>query len=117
MEGIFINPLICNYMEFVHGFYQNIEYNNKQMNKKYSIILINTSNSDKNSNTELYVNKSKELLKDYPVWEIKTSILKDLEIVEIELRINFLVLQLIERLNINQVNWDGKDKQHIMYDL
>ena len=117
VEGIFINPLICNYMEFVHGFYQNIEYNNKQMNKKYSIILINTSNSDKNSNTELYVNKSKELLKDYPVWEIKTSILKDLEIVEIELRINFLVLQLIERLNINQVNWDGKDKQHIMYDL
>ena len=117
LEGIFINPLVCNYIEFIHGFYQNIEYNNNVLNEKYNIILINCSNSNNSKDNDIYIENTKELLKDYPIWEIKTSILKNIEIVEIELKINFLIIQLIERLNINQVNWHGKDKQHLLYDI
>jgi hypothetical protein len=40
-----------------------------------------------------------------------------MKIIEYELSINHLLLQYVERNSVNQKNWFGKDKQHILYDI
>ena len=58
-------------------------------------------------------------MKDYPIWIIDSCVNENenLEIVEYELIINKFIIQMIEKYNIDQTNWHGKDKQHILYDL
>ena len=112
IEGLFFEFVhVVDYYDFVHGMYQNLEYN-RNYNKNTSIIILKSSNDDK------IINKIFELLKDnYKIWTISSKFEDKFKIIEFEIVLNYFLTQLCERLDINQISWFGKKNQEIIYSL
>ena len=106
-----LNCIVCDPYEFAHGKYQALEFCKHNNNQIYSIILFggstNVDNQTSNINT---------ILEDYPVWFITSNLSVNLKILHYELIINNYIIDLINRLEIDQVNWIGKEKQSLIYD-
>ena len=108
IEGIFITPLICDYLEFSHGFFQNT----LNSNGKFCYILF-----DSNDNDSEYISKIYKMVdNDNCIWTITSELPALLKIIEFEMKVNYFLKLLINRLNINQKNWNGKD-QTILYNF
>jgi 3,4-dihydroxy 2-butanone 4-phosphate synthase / GTP cyclohydrolase II len=106
IEGTFTNTTICSTFEFVHGFYQ------KMLNDGGMALIVKTENSTFQNRLDLLLQNEKRFTIDL------SSIDNDLTRVLVLLSIlNDAVYQLMQRLNVNQKNWPGKESQHIMYDL
>ena len=94
IEGVFLRTVnVVDELSFAHGTFQNIS--------KWSscFILINSKN-----------NEMRKVLKNYSLYEICSE-----DIVEIEHIINVILLKLVRRGNIDQINWAGKERQDIIY--
>lgn len=109
IEGCFFDKvLLIEEREFVHGTYQLLE--NKRDNKDiYNIIWFNNE-----VNLELK-DKLTKLMKPYPTWIINSKLMIDLKIIDYELIINQFIIQIIDYLDINQVEWKGKNSQYLVY--
>jgi len=113
MEGLFVDVVVCDGLEFTHGTYQLMEHNRKNgiLNSVF-IINKNESISNKELNKKIY-----QLLKDkYPIQlvNIRNDILS---ILELEMKFNQIVYQLIQMMRINQKNWSGKKDQNQIYNI
>lgn len=105
IEGTFSNVITTNYVEFCHGYYQMISHQ-KHNNNIYSIITIKDC-----LNNNFYEN-TLELIKDYPRLEINTN-----NIMIIERILNDIVIDLIDDMGIDQINWIGKQDQYKCYEI
>ncbi len=113
LEGIFINPIVSNYINFIHGSYQYLEYLDKELNKNSCIIIFKYNNND-----NFYIDKIFKLLgNSYKIWILDSKFENNLKIIEYETAINYLILQIMQRLDIDQKQWHGKDNQHILYNI
>lgn len=110
--GFFPSVKIMNYSEFAHGLYQNISYQYEK-GKLTHFILINSSDED----VQMIEAARKMLSSNYPIWEVKTELTDDFKILELEMIMNYFVLKWLERKDIDQINWSGKDKQKYLYSL
>jgi hypothetical protein len=113
MEGLFVDVIVCDGLEFAHGTYQLMEHNRKK-GLVNSVFIINKDESKSNNilNMKIY-----QLLKDkYPIQmvNIKNDILS---IFELEMKFNQIVYQLVQMMRINQKNWSGKKDQNQIYDI
>ena len=110
--GFFSSIKIVNYSEFAHGFFQNVAYQFEQ-GKKTHFIFLKTSDFDK----KMIHYSRKMLSENYPIWEIQTELSEDFLIFELEMIMNQFLLKWLERRDIDQVNWSGKNDQKYLYDL
>ncbi len=112
-EGAFIRSVqFMEYMEFPHGAYQNMEYQRHHGIVTHFILLTGPQLE------EAILRRTRSLLGEFsPIWEIHSELPEDLQILEYEMVFNHFALQLIERKNIDQVNWFGKDRQHLLYEV
>ncbi len=110
-EGAFLEYVqIIDVLELAHGPFQNIEY---QFNHGVltHFIFLGISNQKQ-------LAKSRELFSGhYPVWEIPHTHDSDLVILEWEMIFNHFVNNWIRLNGIDQVEWYGKARQGIIYDL
>jgi 3,4-dihydroxy 2-butanone 4-phosphate synthase/GTP cyclohydrolase II len=103
IEGCFIkNVELVGHNEFAHGFYQHLEYW-RASNKLTNIIAVDTND------------KINTVISMYHVLYFNTCLPKNLEIIELEYTFNKLVINIINKLNINQIDWAGKNDQHTIY--
>jgi len=100
LEGLFYHstPDIFDFLDFSHGYYQNILYHNNQGSPNL-VILLNPNEDIKNMLTGKCF-----------LWELKHQ-----NIIYYERIFNELILTLIKKWNINQKRWDGDDKQNPLY--
>ncbi len=112
-EGAFIRSVqFMEYMEFPHGAYQNMEYQRHHGIVTHFILLTGPQLEAET------LRRTRSLLGDVsPIWEVPSELPEELQILEYEMVFNYFVLQLIERKNIDQVNWFGKDRQHLLYEV
>jgi len=112
-EGAFIRSVqFMEYLEFPHGAYQNMEYQRHYGTLTHVILLTGPQLEPE------ILRRTHALLGDeYPIWEIPSTLSEGLQILEYEMVLNYFVLQLIERKNIDQVNWFGKERQHVLYEV
>jgi 3,4-dihydroxy 2-butanone 4-phosphate synthase/GTP cyclohydrolase II len=112
-EGAFIRSVqFMEYLEFPHGAYQNMEYQ-RHHGVMTHFILLTGAQLEKE-----VLRRARSLLgNESPVWEIYSELSEDLQILEYEMIFNYFTLQLIERKKIDQVNWFGKDRQHLLYEV
>jgi hypothetical protein len=103
IEGTFSNVIITDYIEFCHGYYQMLSHQKNNENI-YSIITIEDNNK--------FYKNTMELIKDYPKLDIYTN-----NIIMIERILNNIVIDLIDDMGIDQVNWIGKQEQKKCYDI
>lgn len=113
IEGAFIPAVhICDYLEFPHGLYQNCEHQRARGKLCYVVML-----EGQDSATQQAAARTRELLgPEYPVWRIMSQLPVDLQVLEFEMIFNHFVMQAIEAKDIDQVTWQGKDRQHLLYD-
>ena len=110
IEGVFFKSVIlCDYFEFVHGTYQNLEYNKKQ-GIDTDIIIFKGKRKD-------IISKLEVMLKQYNVWTLENDLPDGLKIIHYEIALNYLISQLISRLNIDQINWEGKKMGKLVYEV
>ena len=57
------------------------------------------------------------MLKDYNIWILENDLRDELKIIHYEMSFNYLISQIISRLNIDQINWFGKETGKIIYDI
>ena len=76
-------------------------------------ILVNHSPQDEN----IIPRVEKMLAGKYPLWQISSQLEEDLKILEYEMITNHFVMQLIEQMNINQIEWSGKERQNHLWIL
>jgi 3,4-dihydroxy 2-butanone 4-phosphate synthase/GTP cyclohydrolase II len=109
IEGCFIDVVVCDYVEFSHGFYQLL----KNTNDTHSILLVNNNPNNINNN---FFNGIVNMINGNPyhIMNIKD---RANSIIEMEIKTNHIVLQLIQTMNINQKNWIGKDTQTKIYSI
>ncbi len=110
IEGVFFKAfIVCDYFEFVHGTYQNLEYNR---NNGYitDIIILKRNRED-------IILKLQLMLKDYNIWILENDFRDELKIIHYEMSFNYLISQIISRLNIDQINWFGKETGKLIYDI
>jgi 3,4-dihydroxy 2-butanone 4-phosphate synthase/GTP cyclohydrolase II len=112
MEGVFVDVVISDRLEFAHGVYQMMEYN-RMRDVQYSVILICRDDSEQNKKLDILI---KNMLGNYPVHQINIASSKE-AILEIEINVNYIVFQLMQLMMIDQKNWFGKNDQHIMYNV
>ena len=60
-------------------------------------------------------NLNKAILNKDLLWIIDSKLSNDFKIIEFELILNYFILNLIDKLEIDQVNWKGKHIQHLIY--
>ncbi len=114
IEGCGIDScLLIDPYEFAHGCYQCLNMARKS-NKVYPIIILDEIHDTNSKRQQLA--KVKNSLPDYPIWSIQSSLSEDFKIIEYELTINYYILQLMDRLEINQINWEGKSTQNQIYE-
>ena len=107
VEGAGItNVILISNHEFAHGTYQSI----CNQSARYPIIII-----DNNLSKESSKNLKLTLEGSFPLWDITPKLESPLEIIEIELIINNYIIQLMDLCKFDQINWTGKEKQHLMY--
>lgn len=113
MEGCFYpNPYITDYLSFGHGVFQCIENAKFEKSEPYVVILL----VDKKSK---YLAEKTKLMcgsSDY-IYEHELELEEELMIIETEIFFNRLIFSLIYLKNIDQVNWKGKEKQHVTYEI
>jgi len=110
VEGVFFESIIlCDYFEFVHGTYQNLEYNRKH--GIYTDIIIFKGKRDD------IISKLQIMLKQYNVWCLENDLMDGLKIIHYEIAVNYLISQLMSRLNIDQINWEGKEMGKFIYEV
>ena len=87
--------------------------NRRQMDGTVSNVLVLRTNGD-----EFFYERLLQLLgDDYPLMTCNSDMSEFMKIIEYELCVNQLLYQYIERNNVDQINWFGKDKQHILYNI
>ena len=94
--------------ELVHGTYQCLE-GQRLSGNKYAIIWFN------NETDPMLTPKIELLLEKYKLWTITSKLPYFQKILDYELVINEFVLQIMDYLDVDQVNWPGKDTQGILY--
>lgn len=106
IEGPMINTHITDYINFSHGTYQFIE--NTQ---DYCVWFVTRDNNKLHKKTVELLNSPRQ--------RIHTTFYEQEEWlpIELELEANDCLLQLIQILKVNQMEWPGKSRQHILYDL
>jgi 3,4-dihydroxy 2-butanone 4-phosphate synthase/GTP cyclohydrolase II len=110
IEGVFFKAfIVCDYFEFVHGTYQNLEYNRNNGIITDIIIL--------KRNREDIISKLQLMLKDYNIWILENDLRDELKIVHYEISFNYLISQIMNRLDIDQINWFGKETGKLIYDI
>ena len=107
IEGAFI-PIVnlVGDLDFAHGTFQYC-MSLKDKDIIPNIITINVNNSK-------IINLIK---KEFNLWEINTHFDTDISIIEVEHIFNLLVLNLIQEMNIDQIDWPGKMIQDKVYEL
>jgi 3,4-dihydroxy 2-butanone 4-phosphate synthase/GTP cyclohydrolase II len=113
MEGCFYpNPYITDYLSFGHGVFQCIENAKYHKTEPYVVILL----VDKNS--KVLAEKTKQMVgsSEY-IYEHHLKLDEELMVIEAEIFFNKLIFSLIYKKNIDQANWKGKDKQHVIYEI
>lgn len=100
LEGLFYHstPDIFDFLDFSHGYYQNILYQNNKGSPNLVILL--------NPNQDI----KKMLSNKCFIWELKHH-----NIIYYERIFNELIISLILKWNINQKKWDGDDKTNPLY--
>ena len=110
IEGVFFeNVIMCDYFEFVHGTYQNLEYNMSN-GIITDIIIFKGKRED-------IISKLQVMLKQYNVWILDNDLRDDLKVIHYEVALNYLISQIMNRLNIDQINWKGKENGKLVYDI
>lgn len=111
-EGAFLKSVrLVDYLELSHGVFQNVEYQ-FQKGHTHHFILFKNSHTD-----EELLSRTKLMLGNkYPCWEIESQLPEDLCILEYEMVLNHFILEWMESMHINQVEWAGKDRQNYIYD-
>jgi len=115
IEGIYINPIICSYLDLAHGVYQSIEANYKYKNIRSTIFYINYSeNENKTILNDLLNMFENHLLISYTSsCDLSFDMMS--KMIDLEIYFNRIIYQAIIKKNINQCNWPGKNKQNIIY--
>ena len=113
MEGCFYpNPYITDYLSFGHGVFQCIENAKHQKTEPYVVILlVDKKSKSLAGKTKLMCGSS-----DF-IYEHHLEIEDELMVIETEIFFNRLIFSLIYLKNIDQANWKGKDKQHVIYEI
>ena len=57
------------------------------------------------------------MLKDYNIWILKNDLRDELKIIHYEMSFNYLISQIMSRLDIDQLNWFGKETGKLIYDI
>ena len=110
IEGVFFESIvIADYFEFAHGVFQNLEFN---MSRGIitDIIILNRNNNP-------IVKRLHLMLKNYNIWNLENNLQDEMKIIHYEISLNYLISQLISRLDIDQINWVGKDKGKLIYGI
>ena len=110
IEGVFFESIvIADYFEFAHGVFQNLEFNMSRGIITDIIIL--------NRNNDPIVKQLHLMLKNYNIWNLENNLQDEMKIIHYEISLNYLISQLISRLDIDQINWVGKDKGKLIYGI
>ena len=109
--GFFTSVRVVDYLEFSHGFFQNIEYQRNQGVINHFVMFASQA-KDKEFRDKCI----KMLGQEYPVWQVESELTEDLQILEYEMLINHFILKWLEKKNIDQISWFGKEKQNVMYE-
>ncbi len=106
IEGPMVSTHVTDYINFSHGTYQFIE--NTQ---DYCVWFLTHDDNKLHKKTIELLNSPKQ--------RIHTTFYSCAEWlpINLELEANDCLLQLIQILKVNQMNWPGKTRQHILYDL
>lgn len=108
VEGLGLdNCIVVDSYEIAHGLYQTMEYN-RNNGKDYSVIIFNSIENNQ-------LEKIETCLSNYNIWKINSKLSESLKIIEYEIIINYYIVNLLDRLKINQKNWKGKESQEIIY--
>ena len=57
------------------------------------------------------------MLKDYNIWILENNLRDELKIIHYEMSFNYLISQIMSRLDIDQLNWFGKETGKLIYDI
>jgi len=57
------------------------------------------------------------MLKDYNIWILENDLRDELKIIHYEISFNYLISQIMNRLDIDQINWFGKETGKLIYDI
>ena len=68
-----------------------------------------------NRNNNPIVKRLHLMLKNYNIWNLENNLQDEMKIIHYEISLNYLISQLISRLDIDQINWVGKDKGKLVY--
>ena len=110
-EGAFFYAVrVAGYLDFAHGVFQNVEFH-RHSGTTANFILLRLSDRD----DEMIALVEKMLEGRYPVWKLSSDLPGDLQILEIEMIFNHMVLNFIKTIGIDQINWNGQDKQGHLY--
>jgi hypothetical protein len=97
-------------VELAHGTYQCLEGQRLQDNKTVFIWFTGMDN-------EVLTEKMGALLEKYQVWTITSDLPYTQKVLHYELIINEFILQLMDYLSTDQINWPGKKTQGILYNM
>ena len=113
MEGCFYpNPYITDFLSFGHGVFQCIENARSQKTEPYVVILlVDKKSQNLAEKTKLMCGPS-----DF-IYEHHLELEEELMVIETEIFFNRLIFSLIYLKNIDQANWKGKEKQHVIYEI
>jgi len=107
-DGVFFKARTCNYLDFVHGYYQNLSYNSADT----SVIILKSSESDNR-----FVEKIQKMISKSHLWILDSDLSEDLKIIEYEIALNYFILRIMSKLNINQIDWPNKNKETSLYEI
>jgi hypothetical protein len=105
-EGAMINTHVVDYMNFAHGTYQFIE--NTQ---NYCIWFVTKDDNKLHKKTIEMLNAPQEMI--HTTFYDREEWLP----LKLEWEGNNCLLQLIQMLKVNQIDWPGKERQHILYEV
>jgi len=97
-------------VELVHGTYQCLEGQRLQGNETIFIWFTGMDN-------EVLTEKVGTLLEKYQVWTITSDLPYTQKVLHYELIINEFILQIMDYLSTDQINWPGKKTQGILYNM
>lgn len=104
MEALYLNkPNAYNYLDFPHGIFQSLESIRKTQDKRCCFILLHNGSP---KDDVLVSAMNKMVGRDYPVWEIKSNLDVDFQILEYDVILNYFVMGLVRNWDIDQINFE-----------
>jgi len=115
MEGLYMQkPHIFNFLDFSHGIFQSQEVIRKNEGKITCFILLNNGSA----NDGVLIDSFKNMVTTkYPIWELKSELHPDFQILHYDVIVNYLVADLIIREDIDQINFPVSESKSNLYTL